>query len=239
MDSTSSLNHQAPERWAFDADVAGCFDDMLQRSIPQYDVMRSACFDLAQRFVQRDTDIVDLGCSRGEGLASFVDKYGAYNRYIGVDNSVPMLEACRLRFKGWIDTGLLRIMETDLRKDYPRAHASVTLAVLTLQFVPIEYRHQVVQKIYDNTAPGGCIILVEKILAPNANLNQVMLDNYLAFKQQNGYSLEQIETKRQSLEGVLVPVTAQWNTDLLKSAGFNQVECFWRWMNFAGWVAAR
>jgi tRNA (cmo5U34)-methyltransferase len=42
-----------------------------------------------------------------------------------------------------------------------------------------------------------------------------------------------------ALEGVLVPVTAAWNEQLLKGAGFSQVECFWRWMNFAGWVAVK
>ena len=34
-------------------------------------------------------------------------------------------------------------------------------------------------------------------------------------KQLNGYTLEQIERKRQSLEGVLVPVTNDWNINLL------------------------
>ena len=44
---------------------------------------------------------------------------------------------------------------------------------------------------------------------------------------------------RASLEGVLVPVTAEWNEAMLHAAGFRQVECFWRWMNFAGWLAIR
>jgi len=27
--------------------------------------------------------------------------------------------------------------------------------------------------------------------------------------------------------------------DALRAGGFRQVDCFWRWMNFAGWVAVR
>ena len=42
-----------------------------------------------------------------------------------------------------------------------------------------------------------------------------------------------------SLEGVLVPVTASWNEELLAKAGFKQIDCFWRWMNFAGWIAIK
>jgi tRNA (cmo5U34)-methyltransferase len=58
-------------------------------------------------------------------------------------------------------------------------------------------------------------------------------------KGQNGYTEEEINSKRIALEGVLVPVTAKWNEQLLRDAGFNQVECFWRNLNFAGWIAIK
>ena len=63
-----------------------------------------------------------------------------------------------------------------------------------------------------------------------------MVKHYHQLKKHNGYSDELIERKRLSLEGVLVPVTARWNEELLRSAGFTQVDCFWRWMNFSAWV---
>ena len=50
---------------------------------------------------------------------------------------------------------------------------------------------------------------------------------------------EEINRKRFALEGVLVPVTARWNEELLNGAGFRQVDSIWRWMNFAGWVAIK
>jgi tRNA (cmo5U34)-methyltransferase len=55
----------------------------------------------------------------------------------------------------------------------------------------------------------------------------------------NGYSQDEIERKRLSLEGALVPLTARFNEELLRGAGFDQVDCFWRWSNFAGWLAIR
>jgi tRNA (cmo5U34)-methyltransferase len=66
-----------------------------------------------------------------------------------------------------------------------------------------------------------------------------MVERYYTMKARNGYTQEQIERKRLSLEGVLVPVTAHWNEELLRIAGFTQVDCFWRWMNFAAWIAVR
>lgn len=225
--------------WSFDESVTNVFDDMLRRSIPQYDVMRQACFDIACKYRQSYTDIVDLGCSRGEALAPLVDKYGSTNRYIGVEVSQPMLEASRQRFAGLIASHTVDIKELDLRREYPNARASVTLCVLTLQFTPIEYRQRILRDIYNNTAGGGALILVEKVLGADADIDALMVDLYYRMKAENGYSQEAIERKRLSLEGVLVPVTARWNEELLRMAGFNHVDCFWRWMNFAGWVAVK
>ena len=58
-------------------------------------------------------------------------------------------------------------------------------------------------------------------------------------KRTNGYSQEEVNRKRLSLEGVLVPVTAHWNEDLLRRAGFRDVECIWRCLNFAAWLAIK
>jgi len=226
-------------RWEFDEGVTHVFDDMLARSIPQYEVMRQACFDLGSHYVRRSTAVIDLGCSRGEALARFVNRFGAHNRFIGVEVSQPMIEAARERFKGLIECGIVEIRDLDLRTNYPPVNASLTLGVLTVQFVPIEYRQMLIQRAYDHTIAGGAVILVEKVLGASADIDAVMVETYLAMKAANGYTQEQIARKRLSLEGVLVPVTAAWNEELLKQAGFRQVDCFWRWMNFAGWLAVK
>ena len=83
------------------------------------------------------------------------------------------------------------------------------------------------------------MICVEKILGQGAENDGLFAKVYYAMKSANGYSQEQIDRKRLSLEGVLVPVTAKWNEEMLAWAGFTRVECFWRWMNFAGWIAVR
>lgn len=240
IETAARVDHTLPrEKWAFDEGVTSVFDNMLARSIPQYSVMRDACYQLGRRYVQHGTDIVDLGCSRGEALKLFVDEFGAYCHYYGVEIAQPMLIAARLRFAALIDRNVMDILDMDLRQDYPPAKASLTLCVLTLQFTPIEYRLQILDRIYQHTLPGGALILVEKVLGATARLNEDMVSLYLAMKAQNGYSREEIDRKKSSLEGVLVPVTARWNEEMLRGAGFREVDCFWRWMNFAGWLGVK
>lgn len=226
-------------RWQFDRDVADVFENMLARSIPQYSTMRALVFDLGSTLVQSGTAIIDIGCSKGDALEPLVQRFGTANGYIGVELSEPMLEAARRRFATLIEQRIVDIRRLDLRTDYPSEMASLTLAVLTIQFTPIEYRQRIMQRIAGHTLPGGGIILVEKVLGSTAYLDELLTRCYYELKALNGYTSEQIERKRLALEGVLVPVSARWNEDLLREAGFNQVECFWRWCNFAGWIAIK
>ena len=82
------------------------------------------------------------------------------------------------------------------------------LSVLTLIFVPIECRQSLLSKVYRALLPGGALIVVEKVLGATAEIDELMVRLYYDKKRESGYTQEQIERKRLSLQGVLVPVTA-------------------------------
>ena len=215
------------------------FDDMLWRSVPQYETMRRLVYEVGRGFVRPGTQVVDLGCSHGESLAPLLADFGRTARYVGVDVSAPMLEAARRRFRDEIEDGSVTLLDLDLREGYPEGDASLTLSVLTLQFNPIEYRSRIVQDAYDHTVAGGAFVLVEKVLGSSGRADSLLNELHHGVKRSNGYSHDEINRKRLSLEGVLVPMTAGWNEDLLRRAGFVDVECFWRCLNFAAWVAVK
>jgi tRNA (cmo5U34)-methyltransferase len=229
------------EKWAFDEDVARCFDDMLARSIPGYEMMRDLTTRLALRSMIPGTAVVDLGCSRGEAMAPLVEHARRTScTVVGVETSEPMLAAARARFAAeeWAN---VRIVDFDLRRGYPQeaVRVSVTLCVLSLQFTPIEHRLRILRDVWKSTVNGGCLLLVEKVIGSTADVDRALVEEHLAEKRARGYSQEQIDRKRASLEGVLVPVTAAWNEDLLRSSGFSEVDCYWRILNFAGWIATK
>lgn len=240
----------APEsgRWEFDETVTAAFDDMLQKSIPNYADMRKIVTDAAAWHHDRLAQgyrapqlIVDIGVSRGAALAPLVDKLGAHARFLGCDVSQPMLAAARERFAGMMEAGIVDIREWDLREGLiPSAQTpAVVLSILTLQFVPIEYRQRLLRDIAENLRSGGCLILVEKVLGANAELDAVEVDLYYGTKREHGYTQEAIDRKRLSLEGVLVPLTARFNEELMREAGFAAVDCIWAWANFRGWIAVK
>jgi len=225
-------------KWEFDAEVTDVFVDMLARSIPQIDVMRSMVAEVALSFGELKRSVVDLGASRGDAGSFLLRHLRDDERLDLVEVSRPMVKVCRTRFK---DDPRVHVHEFDLREGYPPGveDKTASMLVLALQFMPIEHRLRILRDVWRTTVSGGCIVLVEKVLGSTAESNDMLVRMYHELKRRNGYSQEEIDRKAQSLEGVLVPVTARWNEDLLASAGFGSVECFWRCLNFAAWVGVK
>lgn len=224
--------------WEFDEAVTDAFDDMLGRSIPEYRAMRALVSDLAVRILQPGDLLMDLGCSRGEALREVIEhpRCPPGVRAVGLEVSPPMLAAATERFEA---NRQVEICEWDLRQGVPFMHgnAGVVLGVLTIMFTPMQWRPHLLADVRRVLRPGGAFLFVEKVLGQTADVDRLITDAYHDLKAANGYTREQIDRKALALEGVQVPVTAAWNEDLLRSAGFTSVDCIWRWGPFAGWLA--
>lgn len=230
-------------KWEFDEEVTNCFENMLERSIPQYSVMRESCAKLVYDIIgdKKQFNILDMGCSDGLNIKCMLKLFKTRGHFLGIDVSKPMLDKAIDTFSivNKINGNQIDIEYCDLRTDFPNIVFDAILSVLTIQFTPIEYRQNIIQSVYNHLEDNGCFIFVEKVLGNTASLNKLFVDNYYNLKRDNDYTDEQIERKRLSLEGVLVPVTNDWNIDLLRQAGFKQIDVFWRWMNFVGYIAIK
>jgi tRNA (cmo5U34)-methyltransferase len=226
--------------WVFDAAVAESFDDMLDRSIPEIETMREVVTLAASFFFPRGNEVLDLGCSRGEALARLAALDGTDDfHFVGLEVSTPMLDAARTRFR---DDRRISIYEQDLRHGIlgvAPGRLSVALSVLTLMFVPVNYRRRLLREVYDRLAPRGGLVLVEKTIGDGVEIDDLMNANYHRRKFETGYTPDEIERKRLALEGVLVPLTARQNRELLLDVGFEEVDEVWSWFNFRAWVAVK
>lgn len=243
MSEASSLGHmpKGDERWSFDDSVTQVFEDMLQRSIPAYESMRANTTKLSAAHVQPDTLVLDIGCSRGTAMNLLMKALGQRAttvNFVGAEISEPMLAAAKERFKGLPN---VEIVPFDLRNGFPASAGtcSVILSVLTLQFLPLGRRQRIIADAYKALVPGGAFLLVEKVQGASAEIDSVFVDIYYEHKREMGYTQEEIDRKRLSLEYVMEPAQAEWNVDMLRKAGFTQIDGYWRWMNFAAWIALK
>ena len=119
------------------------------------------------------------------------------------------------------------------------ANASIVLLNWTLQFIPTENREQVIQNIYNGLLPGGVLLLSEKILLEDSELNQINIDLHESFKKANGYSDLEIARKRAALDTVLIPESLSQHKERLLLCGFKTFDIWFRYFNFASLIAIK
>lgn len=223
----------------FDQKVVTVFDDMVTRSVPYYLEIQRMIGELAGEYAKPGTEIYDLGCSTGATLVNMDRVVDSSIRFIGVDDSQQMLDQCK---ENMDKAGIMRPIDylyADLNKGIKIENASVVVLCLTLQFIRPLYRNQLLEQIVAGLNPGGCLILVEKILGEESGLNRNFIKYYYDFKKRNQYSEMEIAQKREALENVLVPYKLSEDLDMLKSVGFSHAETVFKWYNFSAMIALK
>jgi tRNA (cmo5U34)-methyltransferase len=221
----------------FNDAVAKVFDDMLVRSVPFYLEQQSLVADVVRKFWVEGTNIYDLGCSTGKTLINFSKLVQASARLVGYDNSKSMVQLAELNISRAGLKDRIKILHGDLNGNLNKLkieNSSVVTMLWTLQFIRPLFRDKLVQWIYRGLVENGVLIVTEKILTNNSNMNRFFIDFYYDFKRKNGYLEGEIQRKREALENVLIPYRIEENIELFKRNGFEIVETFFQWFNFVG-----
>lgn len=216
--------------------VAGVFDDMVNRSVPFYEEIQRMVGEIAANHAQEHTNIYDLGCSTGTTMMEMDKTVPQHIKFIGVDDSTPMLDKCRAKLEEAGFTRPFDLEVADLNEQVNITNASVVVLCLTLQFVRPINRSKLVKQLFDGMKEGGVVILVEKILAEDSSFNRDFIAYYYDMKRRHHYSEMEISQKREALENVLIPYKLSENIALFRNEGFTHCETFFKWYNFAGLV---
>lgn len=222
----------------FDDAVADVFPDMIRRSVPGYGSMLTMIAQCAERFGQADTRLYDLGCSLGAGTLLMRAHAPVPAHIVAVDNSPAMISRLNERLAeqphtNHVDPQLADIRETTIDG------ASLTVLNLTLQFLPVQDRTQLLQNVAEGTITGGAVLLSEKIRFSDAGQQTLMTDLHHDFKRDHGYSDLEIAQKRTAIENRLVPETLEEHIQRLQAVGFRTVTPWFQCFNFASVVAVK
>ena len=240
--------------FAFDEEVARVFPDMIRRSVPAYETVIPLTGLLAARHLARirhqlpaadagaragsSVDdgcglVFDLGCSLGATTLALLRQLGNRAcRIVAVDNSQPMLD----RAAGLVRDHRVEFRNEDLRNT-DVSGADVVLMNYVLQFLPPAGRGVLMQRLHRQMAPGGLLLLSEKIDFPGAADRAFFDATHLAFKRANGYSELEVSAKRSALDNVMIADTEEAHLARLETAGFAPVKTWFRCLNWASFLA--
>ena len=231
------------EPFRFDDTVAAVFPDMLRRSIPGYAASIEAIGSLAARYVRAGTNCYDLGCSLG--AATLAMRQGIREpgcRIVAVDAAPAMIRRLRQiiaeddRVSG-SETDV-DIVEDDIR-NIEFINASMVVLNYTLQFIDPDDRDALLGRICAGMNDGGVLVLSEKVVDDNPQMERLLVDLHHEHKRRNDYSALEISRKRAALENVLVPETVAAHRARLAAAGFSHSAVWLRYFNFVSIIALR
>jgi len=221
--------------WTFKG-TAKNFVAHAQRSIPGYDQGHDLACKYSDFFCADSNTVIDVGSSTGLLLSKIAERHKDKDnlKLIGLEPVEDMYDfACDQRKDKRIELINDSIENTKLVK------SNLLISYYTMQFISPSIRQLMINKIYESLEWGGAFLFFEKVRASDARFQDHAIQIYNEFKIDNKFSEAEIMNKSESLKGVMEPFSTQGNLDLMKRAGFSDIQTIFKWVCFEGFIAIK
>lgn len=196
------------------------------------DVHRMAALLLAERTPLHGRVLV-VGAGGGMELKFFAESFPDWH-FDGVDPSAEMLSLAK--------TALGKLTSrVQLHHGYieaaPKGPFDTASCLLTLHFTTEAERYRTLCEIHARLKPGGVFVAMHYSISQNPAERELWLSRCAAFAISSGVDPEQARTAAAAI-GKQLPILAPvQDEELMRKAGFSDINVFYTGLAFRGWVA--
>lgn len=216
-----------------DPTVVSRYAENAARMVPGLrDLPKMAAALLAER-APADARILVLGAGGGLELKVFAELQPQW-QFDGVDPSSEMLQLARTTLgplasrarlhQGYIDTA-------------PLGPFDGATSLLTLHFLPRAERLETLKQMHRRLKPGTALVVIHHSFPNEGPAQDKWLKRNAAFAVASGMPAAQAESNIPALKQQLPVLSPEQDADLLREAGFTDIELFYCAFTFKGWVA--
>lgn len=207
--------------------IAHDYESVMNRLVPFYVKQNSLLMDLIP--FQRKDDFSALDMGSGPGVLSRLMLDTFPNARVTVfDISPVMLDVCRK--KHWAYPNRAQYIQGDFTKDDTGSGYDVVLAGLILHHAPDAAKRQFFTKIISRMKPGGIFLARDIVRGSSPRLTQDYERLWRLYMRAQGEDSSAWYEKFQAQDP---PATVENQLQWLTQAGFQDVGCHWRYLNFA------
>jgi len=217
------------------------FDEHIEKSIRGYKDLHDDVIRMSSYFIQPETNVFDLGSSTGKTIESL------YNNnfdipmvnYTGIDSCSEFHKIANSRGlpDAWVQFELMNLTDARL-KNVLGSDVSFVTSLFTLQFVPAEYRQDIINAVYNSLDIGGAFVIAEKVIDPNSRIQEMMRSLYYQYKLQH-FSAEEILQKERRLRPYLKESSPNELYEMMQKPPWRSVHEFWKSHLFTAIVAIK
>lgn len=198
------------------------------------DLHKMACVLLAER-APANARILVLGAGGGLELKAFARMQPTW-RFEGVDPSSEML---RLAGETLGDLAARVQLREGLIDTLPIDPFDGATCLLTLHFLPPAERLKTLEELYLRLKPGAPLVIAHHSFSTVEPDPDRWLKRNAAYLMASGVPAAQAESGLQAIKARLPVLTPEQDVDLLRQAGFVNIEMFYSAFTFKGWVACK
>jgi tRNA (cmo5U34)-methyltransferase len=201
--------------WKFE-NIATEFDSHVREQLPWYDLVIDSIAFIVKNYIPKNGKIYDIGGSTGNVKKLLIETISDRNLdYYILDNVSEMNPD---------------ILGDAVEYDYQPFDCAILN--LTLMFIPVKHRRELLLSLYDKLNVGGCIIIVDKFIQNESYISTIFRRMTINWKFNNGVSCDSIVEKELSLSGIQIPL---YHTDI----EYYRAQKFFQFGEFSGYVISK
>jgi ubiquinone/menaquinone biosynthesis C-methylase UbiE len=213
-------------------DVAAKYDEQRKLFIPCFDDY----YGIVQTFLKHKkimaTSVMDLGAGTGL-LTKFIREILPDSSYMLIDLSDKMLEIAKNRF---IEYSNFNYEVMDYVSNFPKGKFDLIVSALSIHHLDENAKKNLYSRISKSLNDDGYLINLDQFNADSEDVNNFYSECWYDFIQKSGINESDMKSWQQRRELDKENSISQ-SIQMIKTAGFNNVECIYQYMKFGVLVA--
>jgi tRNA (cmo5U34)-methyltransferase len=203
-----------------------------RRFVPGFADLHRMTAQLLAECVPDDAHILVLGAGGGLELKALAEAHPGWT-FVGVDPAPAMLDLARQTLGDAVSRVTLVEGYIDAA---PQGPFDGAVCLLTLHFLDAAERIRTEADIHRRLKPGAPFVAAHSSF-PQGDARPLWLSRYTGYALGSGADPEIVEKMRAGIEGALCLYDPARDEEMLRAAGFHDVQMFYAAFTWRGWVA--
>ncbi|WP_245300007.1 class I SAM-dependent methyltransferase [Methylocystis bryophila] len=222
----------------FGESLAAKYDRRIRSFCPSYDALHQMIVPWLQGLPE-DSTFLSAGAGTGAEIATLGQSFPSW-RFVAVDASLEMLNACRRRASESEMTDRIEFFHGRLQEYQSPMRAEAASSIFVSHFIKGEKEKLAYfRAIATNLKPGGLLIIADLFGDESSPEFAQLLNAWLLSYAAHGVSAEELAQDRSHIDRDVDFIPERELFSLLGEAGFERPLRFYQTYLFGGWVALK